>query len=480
MNQKKVITRFAPSPTGFLHIGGVRTALFAWAFARHHHGKFVLRIEDTDFARSDRYLSDNIIQSIKWLKLDYDLGPIYQSDRLERYLAIANQLIADGFAYRCYCTKEDLDGMREKQKLRGIKQKYDRRCLDKQHDHDQKTNHNRPYVIRFKNPQDGHVVWNDLVKGRISINNQELDDLIIVRSDGVPTYNFCVVVDDIDMHITDVIRGDDHINNTPRQINIYHALGAELPNFAHLPMILNADGEKMSKRKDAVDIMSYANMGILPDAIMNYLARLCWGNGNLETFKIEEFIQLFRLQDVSPSPARFDLSKLYWINAWHMINNGNIEYIVDYLLAKDQIRSNKLYTRDQLLKIIPILINRHNNINDLDLEISMILADKDYSKIDTEDDQHKKHCNPDAIIQLVNFANYLEQDDSNMLYNIEQSKKIVTEFCTHQQIKISAFGMAFRLAICMNSKTPSLDIILALLDKNVVINRIKHFAQILR
>lgn len=303
-------TRFAPSPTGYLHIGGARTALFAWAFARKHSGSFILRIEDTDIERSTPESVGAILESMQWLKLDYDEGPIFQSQRLERYREVAQQLIAEDKAYRCYCTKEELEAMREEQRTRGEKPRYDGRWRDSK----DKPPAGVPPVIRFKNPLDGEVAFNDLVKGEISVANSELDDLVIMRADGTPTYNFGVVVDDFDMNITHVIRGDDHVNNTPRQINILQALGAPLPEYAHVPMILGHDGERLSKRHGAVSVLQYRDDGYLPEALINYLARLGWAHGDDEIFSREQFVSWFELDAINKAPARFDPEKLSWVN----------------------------------------------------------------------------------------------------------------------------------------------------------------------
>ena len=309
-----VRTRFAPSPTGFLHIGGARTALFNWAFARHHGGTFVLRIEDTDLERSTESSVQAILEGMRWLGLDWDEGPVYQMQRVERYQEVARQLLRDGHAYWCYASKEELDAMREGQRARGEKPRYDGRWRDS-------TATPPPGVtpvLRFRNPLEGEVVWDDLVKGEIRFANQELDDLVILRGDGVPTYNFGVVVDDADMRITHVIRGDDHVNNTPRQINLYHAIGAALPRFGHLPMILGNDGERLSKRHGAVSVIQYREDGFLPEALLNYLARLGWGHGDAEVFTAAQMVEWFSLDHVSRSPARFDGDKLQWLNQQYL------------------------------------------------------------------------------------------------------------------------------------------------------------------
>ncbi len=307
-------TRFAPSPTGYLHLGGARTALFNWAFARRHGGRYVLRFEDTDLERSTKQSEQAMLDGMKWLGLDWDEGPYYQMQRLGRYREIGEQLLAKDLAYRDYTSREELEAMREAQVARGEKPKYDRRWRDSR----EAPPKDVAPVLRFKNPLVGEVAWDDLVKGPIRVANEELDDLVLLRADGVPTYNFGVVVDDIDMSITHVIRGDDHVNNTPRQINLYRALDAALPHFAHVPMILGADGQRLSKRHGAVNVMQYLEDGFLPEAMVNYLARLGWSHGDDEVFSREQLVEWFDLEHVSKSPARWDPEKLKWLNAEYL------------------------------------------------------------------------------------------------------------------------------------------------------------------
>ena len=313
----RVRTRFAPSPTGFIHLGNIRSALFPWAFARRHRGTFILRIEDTDTVRSTPEAVDAILGAMDWLGLDYDEGPYYQMQRMDRYRAVLDDMVERGLAYRCYTTLEELDQLRAEQMARGEKPRYDGRWRP-----ENALGMNPPPgvapVIRFKNPVSGSVVWQDAVKGRIEIDNSELDDLVIARADGTPTYNFCVVVDDLDMQITHVIRGDDHVNNTPRQINIIEALGAETPVFAHLPTVLTPDGEKLSKRHGAKGVLQYRDEGYLPEAVVNYLARLGWSHGDREIFGRAELIEWFDLEGLSSSPGRFDPDKLRWVNQEHL------------------------------------------------------------------------------------------------------------------------------------------------------------------
>ena len=308
-------TRFAPSPTGFLHVGGARTALFCWLQARANNGTFILRIEDTDLERSTPESVQAILDGMDWLGLDYDEGPIYQTDRFGRYAEVVKDLLEQDKAYHCYCSKERLEALREQQMKEGIKPRYDGKCR-----HLDAIPEGIKPVVRFRNPQSGDVVFDDLVRGRISISNNELDDLVIARPDGSPTYNFTVVVDDMDMRITHVIRGDDHINNTPRQINIYRALGAEPPVFAHVPMILGDDGARLSKRHGAVGVMQYRDDGYLPQALLNYLVRLGWSHGDQEVFTIDEMVALFDIKDVNRKASAFNTDKLDWLNQHYMKN----------------------------------------------------------------------------------------------------------------------------------------------------------------
>ena len=327
-------TRFAPSPTGYLHIGGTRTALYCWLEARRRGGQFILRVEDTDRTRSTQEAVQAILDGMAWLGLDFDEGPIFQTDRYDRYRQVASELVQAGKAYYAYESREEIDAMREAAQAAGNKPRYDGRSRDL--NLPERDDPNK--VIRFRNPLDGDVVFDDKVKGRISWSNTELDDLVLIRSDGFPTYNFAVVVDDIDMRITDVIRGDDHVNNTPRQVNLYHALGVPVPAFAHLPMILGPDGAKLSKRHGAVGVMQYRDDGYLPHALLNYLVRLGWSHGDQEIFSLEEMLQLFKIEDVNHSASRFDSAKLGWLNQqylksddpaevathlqWHLHNEG--------------------------------------------------------------------------------------------------------------------------------------------------------------
>ncbi len=452
-----VRTRFAPSPTGFLHIGGARTALFSWAYAKKNNGAFILRVEDTDVERSTQESVDSILHAMDWLGLDYAEGPFYQMQRMERYKEVIQQMLDAGTAYHCYCSREELDQMREEQRARGEKPRYDRRCL-----HQQSRDGVKP-VVRFKNPQDGVVAWDDLVKGRIEIANSELDDLIIARSDGTPTYNFCVVVDDLDMKITHVTRGDDHVNNTPRQINILRALGATPPLYAHLPMILRDDGQKMSKRNDPVSVVQYRDMGILPEALLNYLARLCWGHGDDEVFSIEQFVEWFDLNNISPSPARFDMKKLFWVNAQHIKATTNaklIELITPQLLVQN-IQLEQL----DINAIMELVKARSDNLNALTKEVAYF-----YQPLAPSAEELTKHMTDGATQVLNNFANAIEALNE---WSLDAIKALIKEFCTSQNIKMPQLGMPLRLKLCGTTQTPSFDAIIHILGKNNVLARLR-------
>lgn len=452
-----VRTRFAPSPTGFLHIGGARTALFSWAYAKKNNGTFILRVEDTDVERSTQESVDSILHAMDWLGLDYAEGPFYQMQRMTRYKEVIQQMLDAGTAYYCYCSKEELDQMREEQRTRGEKPRYDRRCL-----HQQPRDGVKP-VVRFKNPQDGVVAWDDLVKGRIEIANSELDDLIIARSDGTPTYNFCVVVDDLDMKITHVTRGDDHVNNTPRQINILRALGATPPLYAHLPMILRDDGQKMSKRNDPVSVVQYRDMGILPEALLNYLARLCWGHGDDEVFSIEQFVEWFDLNNISPSPARFDMKKLFWVNAQHIKATANAKLIE--LIKPQLLTQNILLEQLDINAIIELVKARSDNLNTLAKEVAYF-----YQPQTPSAEELAKHMTDDAAQVLNNFASSIEALNE---WSLDAIKALIKEFCTNHNIKMPQLGMPLRLKLCGTTQTPSFDAIVYILGKNNVLARLR-------
>ena len=461
-----VKTRFAPSPTGYLHIGGVRTALFSWAFARKHKGEFLLRIEDTDLERSTAESVNIILDGMNWVGLNYDNADdvVYQTRRFERYKEVIAQLLASGHAYHCYASKEELEAMREKAEKEGTAT-YDRRWRPEAGKTLPEIPEGRDPVVRFKTPLDGVTKWHDLVKGEISIPNEALDDLIIARADGTPTYNFCVVVDDWDMGITHVIRGDDHVNNTPKQINILKAIGANLPEYAHLPMILNEQGKKISKRSgDTVAITDFGQMGILPEAMLNYLARLGWAHGDDEFFTMKQFTEWFDLKDVSPSASRMDLKKLYWINGEHIKATPNHELAE---LVKPRLAVRNIHETDKpaLEDVLELVKERAQDLNQLADECIYF-----YQKGTPAEADVQKHWDADAPARMQRFAEKLEGLAD---WNAEAIHDLFQPFCEAEGIKMGKLGMPLRLAVCGTAKTPSVDAVLALMGKEEVLTRIR-------
>ncbi|MDO4997842.1 MAG: glutamate--tRNA ligase [Neisseria sp.] len=461
-----VKTRFAPSPTGYLHIGGVRTALFSWAFARKHQGDFLLRIEDTDLARSTAESVNIILDGMNWVGLHYDNADdvVYQTRRFERYRQVIDELLAAGKAYYCYCSKEELEAMREKAEKEGTAT-YDRRWRPEEGKVLPEIPADVQPVVRFKTPIDGVTRWVDLVKGEISIPNEALDDLIIARADGTPTYNFCVVVDDFDMGISHVIRGDDHVNNTPKQINILQAMGATLPQYAHLPMILNEQGKKISKRSgDTVAITDFGAMGILPEAMLNYLARLGWAHGDDEFFTMEQFIQWFDLKDVSPSPSRMDLKKLYWINAEHIKATPN-DALAQLVAPRLALRGVHETSKPALADVLALVKDRAQDLNALADECVYFYRKGEPAAADVE-----KHWDDEAAARMLRFASKLEGVSE---WNAANIHDLFKPFCDEEGIKMGKLGMPLRLAVCGTAKTPSVDEVLALIGKEEVLRRIR-------
>jgi|KBSSwiStaDraftv2_1062776.scaffolds.fasta_scaffold02852_14 glutamyl-tRNA synthetase len=449
-----VRTRFAPSPTGYLHIGGARTALFSWAYARHHGGKFVLRIEDTDLERSTADSVQAILDGMRWLGLDWDEGPFFQMKRLARYREVAEALVAAGHAYRDYMPKQELDALRTEQAARGEKPRYDRAI-------GQKYRGEGPAPIRFKTPQEGEVGWNDLVKGPISFPNAELDDLVLLRADGVPTYNFGVVVDDLDMDITHVIRGDDHVNNTPRQIHIFKALQRELPAFGHVPMILGADGERLSKRHGATSVMEYASLGYLPEALVNYLARLGWSHGDAEIFSRDELVQWFDLARVSRSPAQFNPEKLAWINQQYLkeASDARLALLVEPELRK---RGAQLAGGAPLEKVVALLKERASSIPQLADEAMLFYAvDVDPGKPDWDSDVEK------ALRMLKAKLTSVPWERSAIGEAIKEAVK-------SNGLKMPQLAMPLRRLVTGRTQTPSIDAVLELIGRETVLLRLSR------
>ncbi len=461
-----VKTRFAPSPTGYLHIGGVRTALYSWAFAKHHGGEFMLRIEDTDLERSTQESVEIILHGMDWVGLHADNADniVYQSKNLDRYKAMIQQLLQSGNAYPCYCSKEELAEMREKAEREGTAT-YDRRWRPEVGKTLPEIPADREPVIRFKNPLDGVTVWQDLVKGEISIPNSALDDLIIARADGTPTYNFCVVVDDLDMGITHVIRGDDHVNNTPKQLNIFKALGATPPAYGHLPMILNEQGKKISKRSgDTVAITEYDDMGILPEAMLNYLARLGWAHGDDEFFNMEQFVTWFDLNDVSASPSRMDSKKLFWINGEH-IKVADNQRLADLVVPRLEKQGVTVSGSLKLADVIALVKDRAQDLNALANECAYF-----YVKATPDPADLTKHWDDEAAARMQRFADKLAQLDT---WTAESIHDLFKPFCDEEGIKMGKLGMPLRLAVCGTAKTPSVDAVLALIGKDEVLRRMR-------
>ncbi len=456
----KIRTRIAPSPTGFLHLGTARTALYSWAYARHHGGQFVLRIEDTDVARSTQDSVDQILAAMHWLGLDYDEGPIYQMQRLDRYREVVDQMLAAGTAYHCYATPAELEEMREAQRARGEKTLYDGRWRPAPGKVLPPVPEGVPPVIRFCNPPEGDVQWDDLVKGPITINNREIDDLIIVRADGIPTYNFAVVVDDWDMGITHVFRGDEHINNTPWQINIFNALGAPLPQFGHLPVILGDDGQKLSKRRGAVSVTAYEENGYLPEAMLNYLARLGWSHGDDELFTREQMVGWFDGSHLSKSPAQWDAAKLAWVNAQYLKARPDAELapLVAVQLAKRGIDAD-----ERLAAICGLFKDRCDTTVALADWAAVFYADVQPSESDRA--QHITDAVRPAIATLAKKLADAAWDKAGIAAAI---KEVLAE----HGMKMPALAMPVRVLVAGTPQTPSLDAVLALFSRETVIKRL--------
>ena len=459
----KVRTRIAPSPTGFLHLGTARTALYSWAYARHHGGEFVLRIEDTDVARSTQDSVDQIIAAMNWLGLGYDEGPIYQMQRLDRYHAVIEQLIAQGKAYRCYATPEELNEMREAQKARGEKTLYDRRWRPEPGKTLPAPPEGVKPVIRFANPVEGDVTWNDLVKGPITINNREIDDLIIARTDGVPTYNFAVVVDDWDMRISHVFRGDEHVNNTPWQINIFNALGAPLPSFGHLPIILGDDGLKLSKRRGAVSVMDYAANGYLPEAMLNYLARLGWSHGDDELFSAEQMVSWFDGSHLSKSPAQWDPAKLDWVNGQHLkqVDEGRLAALVVDQLAARGIETNV----EQVQPKVGLFKDRCATVAALADWLAMYFAPVTPSAEDLA-----AHVTDAVRPALAQLAERLMALGNWTKAGIQQALK---ETLAATGLKMPQLAVPVRVLVCGRAQTPSVDAVLEHFEQKKVVERLQ-------
>ena len=466
-----VRTRIAPSPTGFLHLGTARTALYSWAYARHHGGQFVLRIEDTDVARSTQESVDQILASMRWLGLDFDEGPIYQMQRLARYQEVAEQLIARGHAYRCYCTPAELDAMREAQRARGEKTHYDGRWRPEPGKALPPAPADVAPVIRLKNPQAGHVTWHDLVKGDITIGNREFDDLILVRpvpadapdgALGVPTYNFAVVVDDWDMRITHVFRGDEHVNNTPWQINIFNALGAPLPLFGHVPVILGSDGQKLSKRRGAVSVTAYEEAGYLPEAMLNYLARLGWSHGDEELFTREQLVAWFDGSHLAKSPAQWDPAKLAWVNAHYIkqADDARLATLVQAQLASRRVQAADL---EHLARACALFKDRCSTTVELADWLQMY-----FTPVAPTAEDLATHVTPAVRPALVTLRDRF----AAIAWDKAAITAAMKDTLVMHQLKMPQLAPALRVLVCGRAQTPSIDAVLALFARDVVLARL--------
>ena len=460
-----VVTRFAPSPTGYLHIGGARTALFSWAYAKKNQGQFILRIEDTDLERSTPEAVQAIMDGMTWLNLDYDEGPIYQTKRMAVYKKYIDQLVKEDKAYLCYSSKEELETLREAQMKAGLKPKYDGKWRPEPGKILPTIPHDVKPVVRFKNPTSGNVSWHDLVKGDITIANEELDDLVIARSDGSPTYNFCVVIDDWEMKVTHVIRGDDHINNTPRQINLLKALNADVPAYAHLSMILGDDGQKLSKRHGAVSVMQYFDQGYLPEAILNYLARLGWSHGDDEIFSMTDFCRWFDFDHITSSSAQFNTEKLDWLNSHYIKTlplNRMCQLIEPYLKAL----INTPIDTDLLMKSIEIHRERANHLTSLAKDIAYIF---EYQKPNPED--FAKHVNDEALIFIKTFQTSLNKID----WTKEAIHNAMNEVVTSHAIKFPKLAMPLRVLLTGIAQSPSIDAVMTILGRDETLKRLNLY-----
>lgn len=458
-----VVSRFAPSPTGYLHVGGARTALYAWLVARAAGGKFVLRIEDTDRERSTQAAIDAIFEGMKWLGLDWDEEPVYQTQRFERYGELIEQLMSEDKAYKCYCSQERLETMREEQMAAGMKARYDGKCRGlTAEQHAEKAG--QPFVIRFRNPLEGSVVFNDHVRGRIEIANTELDDLIIARTGGTPTYNFCVVVDDWDMGITHVVRGEDHINNTPRQINILRALNAPLPEYAHVAMILGDDGKKLSKRHGAVSVTEYRDNGYLPEAVINYLVRLGWSHGDQEVFSREEMIQLFKLSDINKAASAFNTEKLNWLNQ-HYMKTLPAEQVAAALTWHFDNLGVSTEDGPALVDVVKLQAERVKTLKEM-ADISCYF----YAPVTGFDaDAAKKHLRPVAKDVLVDIQQRL---GALAEWNTESIQSAIQSTCAALEVGMGKVGMPLRVAVTGGGNSPALDATLALIPQQTAVDRI--------
>ena len=461
-----VRTRFAPSPTGFIHLGNIRSALYPWAFARKMKGTFVLRIEDTDVERSTSQSVDAILEGMAWLGLDYDEGPFYQMQRMDRYREVLKQMQEQGLVYPCYMSTEELDALRERQREAGEKPRYDGTWRPEPGKVLPTPPAGVQPVLRFRNPLTGVVAWDDAVKGRIEISNEELDDLVIARPDGTPTYNFCVVVDDLDMRITHVIRGDDHVNNTPRQINILRALGGEPPVYAHLPTVLNEQGEKMSKRHGAMSVTGYRDVGFLPEAVLNYLARLGWSHGDAEIFSREQFVEWFDLEHLGKSPAQYDHDKLKWLNAHYIKEADNVRLaeLARPFFAELGIEAATVAQGADLVAVVGLLKDRATTVKEIAENAAMF-----YRAPAPEAEALAQHVTDAVRPAIADLAVALKSAE----WTRESISAAFKATLGAHKLKMPQLAMPVRLLVAGTTHTPSIDMVLMLFGRDVVVSRLE-------
>lgn len=465
---QKIRTRFAPSPTGFIHLGNIRSALYPWAFARANGGDFILRIEDTDVERSTQASVDVIIEGMQWLELTHDEGPFFQMQRMDRYKEVLAQLQAKGYVYPCYMSMQELDALREKQMANKEKPRYDGTWRPEEEKVLPAIPEGVKPVLRFKTPKDGIVAWEDKCKGRIEFQNSELDDLVIARPDGTPTYNFCVCVDDMDMTITHVIRGDDHVNNTPRQIHIFEALGAAVPVFAHLPTVLNEQGEKMSKRNGAKAVTQYRDEGYLADAMVNYLARLGWSHGDDEIFSRQQFLEWFNLDHLGRSAGQFDEAKLRWVNAQHLKAMDDVALAAKAkpFLVKAGVAETLVDADDRFVRICALFKDRCETLVDLANWAKLFYVDG----VERNEEDFAKHVTEAANPVLDAFAASME----TVQWNKEAISAAIKEVLKEQGVKMPVLAMPVRVLTVGTAHTPSVDAVLELLGREKILSRLKN------
>jgi len=466
-----VRVRFAPSPTGYLHLGGARTALFNWLFARHNKGSFILRIEDTDRSRSTEEYIEAIIEGMRWLKLDWDEGPYRQTERFDIYRSYVDRLLKEGKAYRCYCTPEELEERRQKAISEGRTPAYDRRCLDIK-----EIIPDRPFAVRFKMPRTGEVVIRDLIKGEVVFENSQLDDLIIMRSDGTPTYNFVVVVDDVEMGITHVIRGDDHLNNTPKQVHIYQALGYDTPEFAHLPMILGADKTRLSKRHGATSVLAYRDMGYLPDALVNYLVRLGWSFGDQEIFTREELIEHFSFDNVGKSSAVFNPEKLLWLNSQYIMRSNErdlAEQVIPFLIKEGIIGAGSEIDIEWLSKAVRTLKERAKTLIDLARMLRYYIA----QEVEYQEKAEMKFLTPQTLLYIKELRNSISELRE---FTVSEIERVFKELIERHHIKLGQVAQPVRVALTGGTESPGIFEVIEVMGKEKVLKRLDRAIEHIR